>query len=1298
MKTYLKILGLFLLVLFMFGCNIPSINKIDKEEKHSTLNINISGKRGWNIAKYTVEAKKDQALINKEFFTNDTMSLTLAVGLWEITVYAKDTSDNILYSGKSSVNLTEQGVEVTIILLQNAGNCKLTINNEANYTIVSGKPGFLQKITATAKRDGFTDIVKEINNFGDSIVFTDLVSGDWDFVLEGKALKLNANYSQVANEYETYLSTTVKKTVNSGKINNYVVGIQNQVKVTPVIASVPSGSVISGTTISLSCDTATTSIKYQKNTDTTADYSTPISITGNAGDVIKLKVYALKDGMVNSSINELTYQIVANTVTPDPQISPIGGTYQTSVNVTLSCTDTAAVIYYTTDNSTPTESSTQYSSAITINATTTIKALAKSTGKLASQVVSETYTIASTKVSTPVILPVSGDYDTSTDFTIISGTTGADIYYTTNGDTPTKDSTKYTGGFKLTKGTKTIKAIASKDGFIDSDVKSESYNITDVFSGIIIYIEKPDGWSNVWIWYDKDSNAVWETTALASPPGDMVNYRTGWYKKEIANTASVTFLFNDGTWVKKLQNAGKDFVATKTVWINKTGVMQDTDPIAPQKPTISGLPAGSNFSTATVNVTLSVSGTNISKCVYTLDGSAPDTSLTSINFTDNTTITIGSDMTTDQTKTLKMYALNNVGSSYIEYVFTKVKQQNIISTMKLGAIYSPTKTTFKIWSPDYTDVKVKVDGVTYTCSKIADFDGYTDIYAVDVNGDLKLKEYQFLINGKAVRDPYGVMVKPGQNINIVMDMGNILPDGGWASLPTLTNREDSIIYEIHVRDFTIDSSSGVPDAKKGKFGGMTYTGATYQGKKTGIDHLKELGVTHVQVLPVYDFATGMYNWGYDPYNYNVPEDLYSETPLDYENRVKEFKNMVNEFHKNGIRVVMDVVYNHTYGDEMFKDITTKYFDGLNLSGCGNSIDTGKPMVSRFIRDSLEYWMKEYNIDGFRFDLVGIFYYDEYKKWGEYLNSVDPTRNLLMYGEPWNGYATDPNESGKVRMGKCPAIATGHVGVFNGKYREDIKGNNDGTTRGFMFNGTAVSWNGAIAVGMRGSVTAAKTTNVLANDWDSMFAYDPEQSINYISAHDNYCLWDKIKHSGEDNDYGKQVLKFGMGMILTSQGIPFIHGGDEILRTKVANGIWTYAHNSYNAPDDYNKIKWDWKVTNEAVFNYHRDLIALRKAHAGLRLTNWDEIKTRMKTEMKVAPVGVNVDTNSSLPDKVVVSYLDEDNNLTNGYELAVVYNPGSNFDITLPSGTWNKIFDVSGAVNKTDKTCEGTAVTMFSKQ
>jgi type I pullulanase len=608
-----------------------------------------------------------------------------------------------------------------------------------------------------------------------------------------------------------------------------------------------------------------------------------------------------------------------------------------------------------------------------------------------------------------------------------------------------------------------------------------------------------------------------------------------------------------------------------------------------------------------------------------------------------------------------------------------------ITVDKLGADYGPQSTTFAIWSPDTSNVVVNVDGIDFPCKRALDFDGYTDIYGTTVPGDLKLKEYQFKANGVPVRDPYGVMVKPGKNINIVMDMDSIQPQGGWAVVPPMVEREDAIIYEVHIRDFTIDTNSGASQEKRGKFLGMVETGSTYEGLSTGIDHLKELGVTHVQLLPFYDFSTAQYNWGYDPVNFNVPEDQYSLTPFDYENRVLELKTMINEFHKNGIRVIMDVVYNHTFSNETFENITKKYYTGNNDSGTGNGINTGIPMVSRFIRDSLEFLIKEYDIDGFRFDLIGVFHYNEVKKWGEYLNSKFPERNLLLYGEPWNGFFADTNESQKVRLGNISALASGHVGAFNPKYREAIKGDSDACkTKGYMFSGSVSPFD--IKVGSRGGIRHLKGTNPLPDLWDQMFAYDPEQSIQYISAHDNLCLWDKIKFCGEDNPFGKRVVKFGMGMILTSQGIPFIHAGDEMLRTKVHNGDWRFAHNSFNAPDEYNMIRWDWKVKNNETFKYHKDLIALRKAHPGFRLNTWDEINDWMR---------------SKEDGKVIVSQLDADKNGDDWDDIIIVYNPGSQYNVSLPSGTWTKVFDINGAVNVPNITgsapCEGTAVTVFAK-
>ncbi len=604
---------------------------------------------------------------------------------------------------------------------------------------------------------------------------------------------------------------------------------------------------------------------------------------------------------------------------------------------------------------------------------------------------------------------------------------------------------------------------------------------------------------------------------------------------------------------------------------------------------------------------------------------------------------------------------------------------------KLGADYSSTATTFAIWSPDSAKVTLNLNGDDHKCTRIKDFDGYTDIYAVRVPGDHKLKEYSFKINDISVRDPYGTMVKPGTNHNIVMDMASIQPIGGWLPTPPLAEREDAVIYEVHIRDFTWDTTSGVSPEKRGTFLGMVETGTTYNGVSTGIDHLKELGVTHVQILPFYDFSTPQYNWGYDPVNYNIPEEQYSTHPDNYEDRVRELQTMVNEFHRHGIRVIMDVVYNHTADNDMFENISSQYYTGDNDSGTGNGINADVEMVNRMIKDSLEFLVENYNIDGFRFDLLGVFPYRAVQNWGEYLTTQRfPDRNLLLFGEPWNGYFNDPDEANKVRLGNTAVLSSGHFGVFNPKFREAIKGDNDGNSRGYMFNAT---WNGNdITMGSRGGIRFQKGTDPLPNLWDPMFAYDPEQSINYISAHDNFCLWDKIKFCGENNAYGRRIVRFGMGIILTSQGIPFIHAGDEMLRSKVVDGDWDYAKNSYKAPDKYNAIRWNWKVENAELVDYFKDLISIRKAHPGFRLNTWDEINTLMT---------------SSIDGQVVVSVIDAEQNGDSWNEIVIVYNSGNSYSVQLPTGNWTKVFDINGAVNvpglQGSVLAAGTAVTVFAR-
>ncbi|MFI7237388.1 alpha-amylase family glycosyl hydrolase [Streptomyces cyaneofuscatus] len=598
----------------------------------------------------------------------------------------------------------------------------------------------------------------------------------------------------------------------------------------------------------------------------------------------------------------------------------------------------------------------------------------------------------------------------------------------------------------------------------------------------------------------------------------------------------------------------------------------------------------------------------------------------------------------------------------------------------LGALFAPNQTTFRIWSPDNSQVSVTVGGQTHPM-RPADVQGYSDVYQAVVPGNLKNQPYQFRVGNNTVRDPYARMVKPGTTEGVVVDAEAVQPTGGWAPRPAITKREDAVIYEMSVRNFTIDPSSGVDSAKRGKFAGLTQTGTTHNGARTGIDHLKELGVTHVQLMPSYDFNSTVPNWGYDPLNFNVPEEQFSQFTSP-EDRVREFKNMVNEYHRNGIRVLMDVVYNHTAGKGVFQDITGKYYHEKELSGTGNSIDDSNPMVSRMILDSLEYWVRNYNIDGFRFDLIGVHQYKNVDQWAKHLQTTFPDRTLQIHGEPWSGGVDDPQQAQKVRYGTTPALAGGHVGVFNGTYRDAIKGGTRDQLLGYM-GGSSSSTAASVALGTRGSPLAVKSTSPLSDPWAAAFAYDPEQSINYVSAHDDLNLWDKITYSGVTGSRAAQMHRLGTGIVLTSQGIPFFYEGDEFQHSKVVNGDYEAAKNSYEAGDNVNAVQWGEKTANAATFRYYKDAIALRRSTPALRLDSWDAVKAQMST---------------TIDGSVIVSAISSNAGAPTSHDTIVVYNPtNSTYAVNLPSGNWKKVLDTNGASNTTANSADGLAVTVFKK-
>ncbi len=663
--------------------------------------------------------------------------------------------------------------------------------------------------------------------------------------------------------------------------------------------------------------------------------------------------------------------------------------------------------------------------------------------------------------------------------------------------------------------------------------------------------------------------------------------------------------------------------------------------------------------------------------------------------------------------TLCAYAKDNLTNASVDecFRFYRPDASSAENFPGLGVSYSEGSSTFAIWSPDRNSVELWLEGQTIPMGYIGDLIKQPGVWAVTVPGNHLLKRYQYLLDDTAVRDPYAVMVEPGTDYCIVLDPSTIAPQDGWAPTPTLVNREDAVVYELSVRDFTHDASSGVTPENRGKFLGLAESGAfLYKGQtgansniKTSIDHLKELGVTHVQLMPVYDFATcglkdikngpDCYNWGYDPENFNVPEELYSTTPRDYPNRIREFQTMVNELHKAGIRVILDVVYNHTWsrpfreadeGEKYFGDITGRYFlfdqdgFGYQLTGTGNTIDPKDPMVNKYIRDSLEYWVKTYNIDGFRFDVAGVFDYQEITGWMTYLYDKFPDKQLLNYGEPYTALPDpDLNHFRLTNIQKMTRAdgKKAEFGGFNFPYREAIKGNNDsGFGGGYAFND---AYNATTIInGLRGSI---------GNDdiFQSAFADDPVQTINYASSHDNLNLFDKInawagiQSFNVSPDYKKRIQAFINSIVLVSQGVPFIHYGEEFARTK--GGI----PDSYQAGDLVNRVHWEKKAEYRDLFEFHKQLINLRRRFAGLRLPTKLEIEQSVSVkalgnglfELKVSPNGKNRS------------------------ELLILLNSGPEREYFLPAGDWNLALEqgrptlerkVSGRT-----AAGGTAITFF---
>ena len=528
------------------------------------------------------------------------------------------------------------------------------------------------------------------------------------------------------------------------------------------------------------------------------------------------------------------------------------------------------------------------------------------------------------------------------------------------------------------------------------------------------------------------------------------------------------------------------------------------------------------------------------------------------------------------------------------------------------------KTQFAVWAPDADAAQLKLYTTAEEETPFQTVDmklGKDGLWKATVKEDVKGAFYTFQVkkNGQWLEETAGISAKAvGVNgwRGAVIDWNETDPEG-WAEdkSPKIAS-SDIIVYEMHHRDFSIHQTSGV--ANKGKYLALTEEGTKNpDGLATGIDHLKEIGVTYIQLLPSTDFITvdeahlenNQYNWGYDPFNYNAVEGSYSTDPFNPVTRIKEFKQMIQALHKAGFRVILDVVYNHTtdasktgfertmpgYFYRMREDGT--FFDG---SGCGNETASEQAMFQKYMLESLEWWMKEYHIDGFRFDLMAIHDIETMNLISERLHAIDP--EVVIYGEGWAAQA--PAYPAEQIALKANTYMMDKVGAFSDNIRDAVRGPLGCENAGFMDGVEGNEEN--IKFGIAGGVEHPQVT---VERWTN----NPLQHVSYVSCHDDHCLRDRLEEATDASEAERlAMVKLAQTAVYTSQGIPFIFAGEELYRHK--QGV----KNSYNRPDSINAIDWTYKTQYKDLVDYYAALAAIRHAHPGFCLGDAELVREKLE--------------------------------------------------------------------------------------
>ncbi len=645
----------------------------------------------------------------------------------------------------------------------------------------------------------------------------------------------------------------------------------------------------------------------------------------------------------------------------------------------------------------------------------------------------------------------------------------------------------------------------------------------------------------------------------------------------------------------------------------------------------------------------------------------------------------------------------------------------------LGAVIDKVnnKTTFKLWAPTSSKVQIKLyqtgtpsslggSDVAETYDMIKQEKG---VWYFEKQGNLHNTYYTYVVTNSAgtneVIDPYAKGCGVNGIRGLVVDFEKINPEGFeyGKRANSITKRADASIYELHIRDYTKDENWGGNSSWSGKYLGLTQTGTTYNGVSTGLDNLKELGVTNIQIMPIYDQATvdesvsnPSYNWGYDPLNYNCLEGSYATDAFDGLVRIKEFKQMIMALTEAGIRVNMDVVYNHTAksSDSNFELIVPGYYHRLNSdgsfsngSGCGNEMASERPMVRKFMVDSTKFLYTEYNLSGFRFDLMELIDKTTMMDIYDTIYEIDPL--TLIYGEPWtggtsslaNGQGTNKSTVRTIVKKDEDGNIIGGVGKFNDDTRDAIVGRVPSPNSPGWLQGDAESYTRTFYDNIRFGITGGTFRR------NSSYVDDATQTINYVSCHDNNTLWDKLQLStyasnwkieGDVDQIGfKKMYRQADTIVFLSEGIPFIQEGQEFLRSKPkVDGYGEgsiYDHNSYRSPDEVNKVRWKLKSDNTDIFNYYKDLIQFRKNHEAFKMNSASEIEEKLEF--------LYTDDSSS-----IVYRLTEEKDQYQ--DMIVIHNTSEKATITLPDGKWKVAFDKTGIVSD-DTIYEGSIKIAFNE-